>query len=1683
MKKSKKLLTLLLATLLVLAMMIGVVACNPPEDPTNDDTSDDSTTTTTETLLVNNGKFASATGATYVKTASNWTLNTGAWSKATTGLTTGIVDVSSETFETNKGAINASIATPGVAPSTPKTDGVHDDTNALVISMDGDEKNGSIYYASAKVTVKKGTYYKLTTDVWTDLILDETANNSKRGAGIVISQGNTATGVVIAQFLSINTNKQWKTYEAYIEGSNIEDREFYVQLWLGYGPSQNYDIVNKGNTAYDSDYTTRGSAMFDNVTMVEVEKSEYDNALVNQYNALANDNKTERTQEMQKAYGVVNGDSVVLSYEFLNNNFTGATGVSPTSNYKYALNSAKVGASANYTFITGKENLDDKDGFPSYSTSASSTDALGVFDMSKLYYNYVDSQDASKNDTYANAYGKIEAGFIPPVANDGFGISYTPENGYKFTREDNPLETQALLIYHPDYAISGAGYQSAFNILIENNKYYAISVWAFIWVPEMAEVQDPGTAPTDESSDEYKTWQENKAKYDAYLEYSPYYNKTASVKATLRLKGASTKENPEVQTTKSWGQWEQMTLYVKGNELADRKVNLELWYGEGELGSDGLYPGGCFFDNVSIMEYEDVTALENAHPGATAQVKEWESFMAEDYDGFGLNNASQNYVNLGNEEVDGWYYNVIDKNTYVDMDADNSNLYAGILSGSAVNSNADLSGIKGLNGLTFTADDVLSLVRHVDADFSDDTDVDLFDFVVLNHAKYTASKLYYKPSDTDTVLKTIPNKFYRLSMWVKTQNLKSGSTFSISLYDAESDAIINSSATQASLSVEDWTEISFVIQSSATESDEMYLLVEFGKGDIYTPASHTNGAVIMTALTWKEIEYTEYKNASGSFVKSFDLSGSTSTGSSISNSDFSAIGAEDYEKKDEDEAIFNEKGEIIGVATPKNWKIATEANLISAPTVTTSGTYIQWKETLKVDNTNYKVYYHIYNEDKELIKVLKVADAIDGTDYDESTANDVTTRTYKYQTQSNKVYYVRAIVLDSTEQNIVAASPLAKPQNKTNATGTVETALTGTNAIEEALESVKGGIINAETYEGTGLPADFYPAGDNDTLGYTSTLSSNLLMLTSQYPTYFGYTNTSAVSLSTESFYRLSVWVKTIGDTKASVTLKNSSNYLKVTSSGTDAGEYVGYTGINTADKWVRYDFYIATNLSAGSVNLELYLGNKYANNSIELATDGTMISSGASAGTVYFDDVMLVKLADESAYNKLVYGVENLDDLTEEVIKEKMAGYGVDVNADGVEFTLKALREARKAYNLNLLTEKSATDTHFNNGFKFELVNYTTDSFDNYDKKTEDPKNTIEELMGNEANSFTHYEPDAVFNGSGAGETNVKDNDYPNHVYGVYNKNDDFDKLVDHMLKKEYLGVDGASYAIADKGYTADGLKKFLSTTYNDDRGDNNNNYLMMANITKPSAQYYQSSNLTMAATSYYKITFYAKYLSANEDSNKLPEFRFVYDKSNDKWQTIQIKAVGVDDGMVEYTFLYANESSKSVTAQIAYYLGSDDAQGDAEDVKNLMAGIVIIDDLSIEKVTKDEYSSAKTALENDTTKAGQFSSYLTEAEKKDDETPVEDDEEETEEEEEGKQINPQVWLIISSVVIGLILVAVIVIMIYRKLKTKVAKKLRKTKVDSAMPADFEKKQAQEKVRKSADGKKKDIDTSDYND
>lgn len=1597
MKHSKKLLIFLLTALLLMAMVISVVACTPPDTDDGGNTDDSSSETVTESLLLANGKFANTSGSAYVKTATSWTLTAGVWSKSATGLVTGAIDLTQETFDSNKGTINSDLTYPGIAPGTSKDeDGAYKDTNALVISMSGNETYGSAYYYSSKTTLSKGKYYKLSVDVWTDLIFDEDdTDTDERGASIIVSEGYSASSATVARVLSVNTNSEWQTYTFYIEASKLSTKDIYVQLWLGYGPSKYKD---GSSTDVDSPYNVKGTAMFDNIVLETVSATDYDNALVAQYNTITGKNETSRVADTQKVLSVLNNRTTVVSCEYDNRNFVYGAGIATGSTSKYFVGAKQSGATG-YTVNVGKEDIEDTSDFPSYTDT---TSPVGIFDLTKLYYVKTDGETT---DNYADAYNRLYSGFHAPDAGD-LGITY--ENGaYKFSRSDTPADTNALLIYHSNYAISGAGFTSSNNILIEKGAYYAISAWVYVWIPDRDWDSYVGSEPTDTTAADYDTklaeYNERVAERDAYLAYT-------EAKATLRLSGTTTDKNPEATTNGRLGVWQKVTIKVQGNQLADRTVKLEMWYGEGEWGDSTLVPGGCIFDNISIEKFDDESALNAAYPDGV--LSSWDEVTEDAYKGFGLNGITDAFTALTTDATSGWTYSLVDNKTHVDMNSADSNLYAGIVKG-----DMDWSTVGAISALTgITAPDVFGVNGHT------------FDYVMLNHAEYTASKLTFKPADADTTtLQTKINRFYRLSMWVNTQNLKSGSTFKISVYDKETDALINSSATQSSLAFTEWTEVSFVFRANGKEADSMYIVVEFGSGDIYTPASHAKGAIFLTALTWSEISYTEYKNASGDYLKSINLASSSSSSSSITNSDFANISDDNFDIDEDDDKVFDDNGNMVGVAKPTGWTASSVAYALTAPTLTKSGTTITWKHV-----ANEVTHYYIYS-DKVVVdavthktenqKLVKIINADDTSYYTEEDG----VRTYKYSPESTENYYVRAVVDGAT----LYVSDLSSGKKISDTpTGSGESYIPD-NAVESALDSVKTGVIDVTNYGGRDNKADIYPE-EAGKLTYNSPASPNVLMISSAYPTYVGYTNTSSASLSANSYYRLSVWVKTVDGAKASVTLKNSSKILKVTNADADQGEYVGYTGIDTEGAWVRYDIYIVTNMSSASLTLELYLGNKYANNTTAISTEEnpTLVSSGLSKGTVYFDDVMLTKLTDEDAYNELL-------------IK----------NDEG---------EIQSNTKLVLSDNKDVTGSFYANEYIFTTVDYHTDSFDSFTvKTTDDDDNAAETLLGNTVGAYSHDTQTAVYNTEG----DVADNDYPNHVYGVYSIKDDFTELVKHMTNTEYAST--AGHAIAE-AYDEAKLNSFLKGT--DVSG---NNYLMMANITRPSAQFYKSNSMTMSATSYYKITFKAKLLSP---ASKNAEFRFIYDSSANKWESI---AIAPSDNMVEYTFYYSNETTSSVTAYLGFYLGSYDAKEDADKVENYMTGILILDDVSVEKLDEDDFTADKEATEANTELTGKYASYVSEAE---DSTPVDDDDDDdTDEDDTDRQISSQVWLILSSVVIGVILIAVIVVLLYRKLKGKVDKKLRKVKVESKMPADLEAKKATD--RQKGKDRKKDISSTDYDD
>jgi len=1613
MKKTNKFLLILLIVILAFSLL-SLAACQPPEEDIDDP--DDTTTTTTDTALVKNGTFSAAKNSdssnAYLKdTVTSWTPTSGKTTYSAAKV--GVVDVNK--FGTNKSAVYEDMSGPGVAPNTPKNEeGNYTDTNALVIANTV-EDGGSLYYKSASVTLTKNKYYKLSMDVFTNIL--NRKDDGLQGAWIYINTG------AYAEFQAIDTEQVWDTFTVYIEANNTADRTMYIQLWLGYGPQ----YIGSSTSGTKNTRMTQGVAFFDNIIMTAVDADVYQTALVATPDAREVTCVSDTKATKNAVISLINPDS--------NFSYTADVYTSSSSTYKAYFSAKKGVPNTNvYTSQVGKTDIEDTSDFPT-SSYGYSYSTVGIFDMSRLFAASYNEDESFKE--YVDTFKAINTAFNAPTDKADFMDPTT--HAYSLAgRSDNPTDSTALLIYHPDYAISGYGYKNKTNYLIEKDKYYDISVWVYLWVPEygvtaVAEPNEPDeaelTAPDSADTvkypegtadeqyiadklaydankvlwDDYRT---SKDKYDTYKTGLDAYNEAKeNASATFKLTGATIKDGELVQKSPEGvlDQWVQLTFKVRGNELSNRSINLEYWYGEGNWGEDTLMAGGCIFDNVSILTY-----TSDSLPGSASEYNMISPLEDEDFARFDLlENANPEYAAFPlNTDTNGWEYSFEDSNTETYENAGT----AGIISGSAA-SNGALWGTDGTSELfkgytkpsTFTVEYNSVATR--------------YNLVMLRNNIYTSSILKYNNDDFTVV----PNTFYRLSMWVRTEGIDDALGLTAALYKISGDTSLTS-LSKLNTSGE-WTEIIFYLQGSSDDTAEFYIRLALGSGDNFTPASLVKGVVYMTALTYKTIAYTEYSGATtGTYITKYEVPSSTSATNTVTNGWFNNLDSSTYSGTNSD--LFDDDGNLKDVAIPESWTAKSAESTLTKPTsvsVNTDG-LLNWTGSDKAE------FYLIYADDIVTDDGVGGEKTVDNYYIGITTETSFTLGTGTTLAQKNAYYKVRAVRLTAAIDKPVGYSDFS-----TSVEYVGDNKNLGYDTLNVSKYFPKTGVIDYKYYDGGALADTLYPSNANptDKLYYNSPYDK-LLMLSAEHYTRAGYISPSTGSLTADSYYELSVWVKTVdidvnGDstisddekTKASVTIANKSQIITMNSNYADYnsvdGDYIGYVNQNTAGAWVRYTFYIKTTklTSASGVQLELYLGNKYAK-------DGS-VNKGLSAGTVFFDDIYFKKLDSEAAYNKLVYGVEEVEDQTDEL------------KAMFAENTMK------------VLSDNSPNGSLFSNEYTYKLVDLTTDSFDNFTEGTTP--------LGGTPGAYTHY------NVTDADAYSSSD-ELATMLYGVYDKRTVMDEVNETVMD----ALAGTADLFAD----SNALQAFLT----EDIGIGNN-YLLMINTIDNGQYYLSSDSFSLNAGAYYKITFWAK-LKAPD--GKKAEFRFERGNETDVWDTVYISS----DVWTEYTFYIYNSDTSAVSGnQFAFYLGTNDDADEGDDTADLFAGLLIIDDVTFVPVTEDTEALDTIFTNYDAlsaeAKAALTYNYHKFVEDTEEEDPDPDDTDP--EDSDPTSVNSQLWLLISSIVIGALLLVVVVVLTWRKIGKRIKKNI-PVKVISNVPVNLQTKEQ----RKSAADKKKDI-TDDFTD
>ena len=354
---------------------------------------------------------------------------------------------------------------------------------------------------------------------------------------------------------------------------------------------------------------------------------------------------------------------------------------------------------------------------------------------------------------------------------------------------------------------------------------------------------------------------------------------------------------------------------------------------------------------------------------------------------------------------------------------------------------------------------------------------------------------------------------------------------------------------------------------------------------------------------------------------------------------------------------------------------------------------------------------------------------------------------------------------------------------------------------------------------------------------------------------------------------------------------------------------------------------------------------------------------------------------------------------------------------------------------------EKGNEDTEYNGTLFFDSFSYVSMTEEEYLAASEKPDTTN--------TKFTTV----TFDNSSASETAVS----PSGFSASNSSSANSDTQVSGIIAKDnyaYTTSDGKNnlgiyYPITKEvngeTVTEDELQDSLSASYifssdGMEDGATVGDYLLLINNRKATYQSYYMSGLSLASESYYKFSAYVRTAKIAKD-----EFAKVYVSISDEPLTFEVNTEYDKDGndienkWQKLTFYFKNEKSSSVSANLYFQLGENTDDGK-------MKGYLFIDNISLSKITEDEYNTATADNEIYETNASgeQVLSATSQAYRlknkvtvlKDDETTDEGDDDDDDNEEKPKtSLNTTLlWTYITSIAIAVVLIAVIVAWLIRK-------------------------------------------------
>ena len=873
-KKKFTVLALLLIALIVLSSAM-LVACNDKTDDKPDGTKE--TIEATKDLLITNGDFKVVDTAkkTYPRTVTSWTGGkTYSSGKYNDDVTAGVISLNKSDYDANKSAWNDT-----------------DDSlyNALVAGGrygDDDKIKNALMIYMPKKSEKDGKE-----------INGPTAYGYTSASFTIAKGGYYKLSVdVLTKDIAADEKKLNATPGARIYLSSNTYAEF--EAIDTEGKWKTYEILIEGSSSssstlnvmfalgkYSASYTTgltTGYAVFDNVTLTALESKEDKDYGAKQFQAAVDKEKANDAYTKTASLRVSNG-----RFDF------GTTSISSS------------GTPNGWSLTTGNSGSND-----------SAPSSLG-------YNAIIDVND------FANNYARSSTAYYLKASSSDKKEDYVPADALKDLGNE---ELENSIVNLPNGSIgskvfmlsqqlmTAQGIKSSRSINIEKNKTYALSINVYTFG-----IHGAGASLILSGND-------GKDIVIKGISSNPL-DKVLIGGQEIDKDSYNTGAVDQGVTTNGWKTY---TFYIKGNQFKDFSYNMTVWLGTDgtsdniaveytNWGSDKTQTtykanrtfsnGWLFVDELNLREYSDTIPTTKTLNDGT-QTLDLTKADRSDYDALVVDLASENMA-----PFDGMLTNTTSKP---------SKKGVGLIDGSNGipqdwSSDYDLTDPKNPIVKGLVSEGVVTLTENE------------LPYNTANHNAYQIKAIGDSRYEINTQTFTIEkNKSYRVSVWVKTIDVKDTSGAYVYLIkkgtDGKDDTTlttfsqINTNGTTESSDpflagfdpyLNNWCELSVYIKGNEKEDTTVSLKFALGTGDRWSSSTLTSGSMFVANVNGAVISQSVYDAAStGTYVKTADLASSSST-YTFTNGAF-----DEYDAKDDNLEEGKTLSEQQHAANPTSWSFS-----------------------------------------------------------------------------------------------------------------------------------------------------------------------------------------------------------------------------------------------------------------------------------------------------------------------------------------------------------------------------------------------------------------------------------------------------------------------------------------------------------------------------------------------------------------------------------------------------------------------------------------------------------------------------------------------------------------------------------------------------------------------------------------